>query len=404
MQYNFDEIIERKETNALNIEGFRSYLFQAGPEKEFPFADDAFIRMWVADMEFATPLEVREAIKNRVDKRIFGYTQVFDSNYYEAFSGWCKRLYDWEFPREELRFSPGIIPALYQLVGDILEPDEKMIINTPAYGFFKHSATYNNREIVYNDLKNDYGYFTIDFEDLEKKAADPKTKLLLWCNPHNPTGRMWTEEELRKVADIIEKYDLWVISDEIHCDLIRQDKKHIPMGKIMPKYNKLITCMAASKTFNMAGLMFSNIIIRDSKLRQTFKEEDKNVGFVNPLSLAANQAAYEKGGEWLEQLKSYLDHNFQYVKESLRENLPKAEFHIPEATYLAWIDLGNCIPDIDDLATFFANEAGVLLEGGDDHFVGNSEGFIRLNLAMPKATIEEGLKRIVRAIHKHNEK
>jgi cystathionine beta-lyase len=175
------------------------------------------------------------------------------------------------------------------------------------------------------------------------------------------------------------------------------------MGKVMPTYNKLITCMAASKTFNMAGLMFSNIIIRDSKLRQTFKDNDKTIGFVNPLSLAANQAAYEKGGEWLEQLKSYLDNNFKYIKEYLAENLPNAVFNIPETTYLAWIDLRKCLPDIDDLATFFVNEAGVILEGGNDLFVGNVQGFIRLNLAMPKSTIEEDLRRIVEAIGKHNE-
>lgn len=404
MKYNFDEIIDRKHTNAMNTDGFRSYIFNAGPEKKFKFEDDEFIRMWVADMEFATPPEVCEAIKDRVDKRIFGYTQVFDTKYYDTLLAWCKRLYEWEFPKEELTFSPGIIPALFQLVGDILEPDEKMVINTPAYGFFKHSATYNNRKIIYNDLNNHEGYFTIDFEDLEKKVADPKVKLLLWCNPHNPTGRMWTEGELKKVADIVEKHDLWIISDEIHCDLIRKDKKHIPMGKIMPTYNKLITCMAASKTFNMAGLMFSNIIIRDSELRQTFKDKDKNIGFVNPLSLAANQAAYEKGGEWLEELKAYLDNNFKFVEEYLSENLPSAVFRIPEATYLAWVDLRKSIPDIDDLPTFFANEAGVLLEGGDDLFVGNAEGFIRLNLAMPKSIIEEGLKRIVQSINKHNKK
>lgn len=404
MKYNFDEIIDRRQTNALNTDGFRKYIFNEGPEKKFKFADDEFIRMWVADMEFATPPEIRQAIKDRVDQRIFGYTQVFDTKYYDVFSKWCKRLYDWEFSKEQLTFSLGIIPALYQLVGDLLQADEKMIINTPAYGFFKHSATYNNREFLHNRLKNNNGYFTLDFEDLEKKAADPKAKLLLWCSPQNPTGRMWTEEELIKVAEIVEKYDLWIISDEIHCDLIRQGTKHIPMGKIMPTYNKLITCMAASKTFNMAGLMFSNIIIRDEKLRQTFKKEDKNVGFVNPLSLAANIAAYEKGGEWLEQLKTYLDENFQYMQEYFIKNLPEAVFEIPEATYLAWVDLRRCIPEINDLPAFFADQAGVLLEGGDKLFVGNAEGFVRLNLAMPRAIIKEGLKRMVQAIEDHNAK
>ncbi|MHC1723103.1 MAG: MalY/PatB family protein [Aminipila sp.] len=402
MQYNFDEIIDRRKTNSENVEGFRSYIFHEYPDIKFPFADDEFIRMWVADMEFATPPEICEAIKERVDKRIFGYTMVFDPGYYMALESWCKRLYDWSFPKEQLVFSPGIIPALYELVGDLVAPDEKFLITTPAYGFFKHAGEFNNREVVYSDLKYDDGYFTVDFDDLEKKAADSKVKLLLWCNPHNPTGRVWTENELKKVAEIVEKYNLWVISDEIHCDLIRKGKKHIPLGKIMPDYNKLVTCMAASKTFNMAGMMFSNIIIRDEQLRKTFCHNDKCVGAINPLSLTANQAAYEKCADWLEQLKSYLDDNFSYLAQFLKENVPGATCSIPEATYLAWVDLNKCLPDIEDMPLFFAQEAGVLLEGGNALFVGNAKGFVRLNLAMPRSILEEGLKRIAGAINKHN--
>ena len=401
MTYNFDEIIDRTNTNALNTDGFRSYIFNAGPEKVFPFKDKEFIRMWVADMEFATPPEICQAIKERVDKRIFGYTQVFDNDYYESFSKWCDNYYDWTFPKEELVFSPGIIPALYSLGEILLAKDEKILINTPAYGFFKHTATYNDKELVCADLKNDGGYFTIDFEDFEKRASDPKTKMIIFCNPHNPTGRMWNEDELIKVAQITEKYNLWLISDEIHCDLIRQGKKHITMGKIMPTYNKLITAMSASKTFNMAGLMLSNIIIRDKDLRDKFSSRDKNIGFINPLSLVAHKAAYDKGGEWMNQLKSYLDLNFQFVKDFLAENIPDAVYQIPEATYLAWIDFNKCLPDIDDLPAFFANHAGVLLEGGDKLFVGNAQGFVRLNLAMPKSIIEEGLKRIDKAIKEY---
>lgn len=404
MKYNFDEIVDRRNTNALNTDGFRSYIFHAGPEKVFPYKDEEFVRMWVADMEFATPPEICDAMKERIDKRIFGYTKVFDTEYYDAFSNWCQKHYDWSFPKEELVFSTGIIPALYELAEELIAKDEKMMIVTPAYGFFQHTAEYNKIELVCSELKSNQGYFTIDFEDFEKKAADPKMKLVLWCNPHNPTGRMWTEEELRKVADIVEKNNLWIISDEIHCDLIRQGKKHIPMGKIMPTYKKLITCMSASKTFNMAGLMFSNIIIRDEKVRECFSGRDKNVGFINPLSIEAHKAAYEKGGEWMEQLKDYLDMNFTFLKDYLNKYLPEAVYSVPEATYLAWVDMKKCLPDVDDLPAFFANEAGVLLEGGDDLFVGNANGYIRLNLAMPKSIIENGLERIRTAIEKHNQK
>lgn len=402
MTYNFDEIIERRHTNAMNTDGFRGYIFHAGPDKKFPYADDEFVRMWVADMEFATPPEICQALKDRVDKRIFGYSMVFDPAYYEAFSAWCKRLYDWQFPKEELVFSPGIIPALYELVGDLVGDDEKMLITTPSYGFFKHAATYNGAALVCSPLiRDDQGVFQLDFDDLEAKAADPAMKLLLWCNPHNPTGRMWTEAELKRVAAIVEKNDLWIISDEIHCDLIRQGKKHIPMGKIMPAYNKLITCMSGSKTFNMAGFMFSDIIIRNGDLRAQFSQNDKNIGFVNPLSIAAHQAAYEHCGAWLDELKTYLDGNFQFVKEYLAAHLPKAKYTVPEATYLAWVGLDAYLGDVHDLPLFFANQAGVLLEGGDDLFVGNAKGFIRLNLAMPRSIIAEGLKRIDEAIQKH---
>lgn len=398
MNYDFDEIIDRRNTNAMNTDGFRGYIFHAGPEMKFPYADEEFVRMWVADMEFAVAPEIRRAIKDRVDKRIFGYSMVFGDDYYQAFSKWCRDKYDWSFPKEELVFTPGIIPALYELVGDLTAPDEKVLITSPSYGYFLHAAEFNHRELVCSRLRNDKGWFTIDFDDLEKKAADPKVKLLIWCNPHNPTGRMWSEEETRRVCEIVRKYDLWMISDEIHCDLIRCGRRHIPTAKVMPDYQKLITCMSASKTFNMAGLMFSNIIVRDPAVRKLMAEHDKLFGCVNPLSVTASQAAYEKGDAWLSELRAYLDENFRFVESFLKENLPEAVFRLPEATYLAWVDLGRCLPDEPDLPGFFANKAGVLLEGGDSLFVDNAEGFIRLNLAMPRSIIEKGLLRMTEAI------
>ncbi len=404
MKYNFDEIIDRRNTNALNTDGFRGYIFHAGPEKVFPFRDEEFVRMWVADMEFATPPAICDAIRARVDRRIFGYTMMFDDAYYRALNGWCRERYGWSFLQEELCFSPGIIPALYQLVEDLIGEGETFVITTPSYGYFLHAAEYNGVPVVCSDLREHDGYFTIDFEDLERKCSDPKVKMLLWCNPHNPTGRIWTEEELRRVAEIVEKYSLWLVSDEIHCDLIRRGLCHTPMGKVMPDYRKLITCMSASKTFNMAGLMFSDIIIRDPEERERFIGRDKIAGMLNPLSIAAHQAAYESCGEWLEQLKDYLDENFRFVDEYLKERLPQARFRIPEATYLAWVDLGGCLPDVDDLPGFFANEAGVLLEGGNSLFVGNAEGFVRLNLAMPRSIIETGLNRMADAVERHNRK
>ena len=298
--------------------------------------------------------------------------------------------------------SNGIIPALYELVNYICKPDEKVLFLTPSYAYFKYAADFNERGYMCSDLKSEDGRYHIDFDDLAGKAADEKTALFILCNPHNPSGRVWSENELRRMAEIIENNHMWVISDEIHCDLLRRNQKHIPLGKVMPDYGRLITCMAPSKTFNLAGMMISNIIIRDEELRKIWLSRHYN--FDNPLSIAAAQSAYEKGEPWLEELQLYLDENFRFVGEYLAEHLPRAKYRISEATYLAWVDLSGYFEPDEHLPKFFAYKAGVLLEGGN-MFVQNSEGFIRLNLACPKATLAEGLRRICEAVNtKHTEK
>lgn len=399
--YNFDEIIDRRNTNAMNTDGFRSYIFHADDSMIFPYKDEEFIRMWVADMEFATPQSIIDAIKERLDKRIFGYTRIFSNDYYNAFVNWCIRRYGWSFEKKHLVMSNGIIPALYELVNFICKPDEKVIFLTPSYAYFKYAADFNHRECIYSDLINDNGYYRIDFDDFEQKAADEKNTLLILCNPHNPSGRVWTEEELIRLGDICVKNNMWIISDEIHCDLLRVNKKHTPLAKLFPEYDKLVTCMAPSKTFNMAGLMISNIIIPNEGLREVWLSRHYN--FDNPLSIAGAQAAYENGEHWLEELRVYLDNNFAFTKKYLSGNLPKASFEISESTYLAWVDLSAYFGKDEDLPMFFANEAGVLLEGGN-MFVHNSDCFIRLNLACPKSVLAEGLKRICEAVNEKTEK
>lgn len=401
MKYNFDEIVDRRHTNALNTDGFRGYIFHDFEgKKTFPFKDDEFVRMWVADMEFAMCPAIIQAIKDRADKRIIGYSQVFEPEFFQAYNAWCEKMYGWTYPKEEICFSLGIIPALYTLVDLLLGDYDYAIINTPAYGYFQHPVDERHKHAIHNKMKcDDEGNWSIDFDSLERDAANPLAKLLIWCNPQNPTGRVWTEEELRKVAAIVEKYNLWIISDEIHCDILRQGVHHIPMAKIMPDYQKLITCTSASKCFNMAGMMFAEIIIRDKGLRDLYIGTTNAYAMnVNPLSIAAHQAAYEHGSEWLDQLKTYLDGNFQFVKDTLDRELPDITFQIPQATYLAWVNMNPYLGDVEDIPDFMANKAGVLLEGGDALFVDNAKGYIRLNLAMPRSIIAEGMKRIVKAI------
>lgn len=407
MTYDFDEIIDRKHTNALNTDGFRGYIFGDTEGKmKFPFKDDEFVRMWVADMEFAMCTDVIQAIKDRADKRIIGYSQVFEPDFYEAYNAWNQKMYGWTYPKEEICFSLGIIPALYTLVDLLLGDHDYAIINTPAYGYFQHPIDERHKHAIHNKLKCDaQGNWTIDFDALEKDASNPFAKLLIWCNPQNPTGRVWTKEELRKVAAIVEKHNLWIISDEIHCDLLRQGVKHIPMAKIMPEYKKLITCTSVSKAFNMAGMMFAEIILRDKGLRDLYIGTTNAYAMnVNPLSIAAHQAAYEHGSEWLDQLKTYLDGNFQFVKDTLDRELPDITFQIPQATYLAWVNMNPYLGDVEDIPDFMANKAGVLLEGGDALFVDNAKGYIRLNLAMPRVIVDKGLQRIVKAVKAHQAK
>lgn len=404
MTYDFDEIIDRKHTNALNTDGFRGYIFHDFEgKKTFPFKDDEFVRMWVADMEFAMCPAIIQAIKDRADKRIIGYSQVFEPEFFQTYNSWCEKMYGWTYPKEEICFSLGIIPALYTLVDLLLGDYDYAIINTPAYGYFQHPIDERHKHAIHNKLKCDaQGNWTIDFDALEKDASNPFAKLLIWCNPQNPTGRVWTEEELRKVAAIVEKHNLWIISDEIHCDLLRQGVKHIPMAKIMPEYKKLITCTSVSKAFNMAGMMFAEIIIRDKGLRDLYIGTTNAYAMnVNPLSIAAHQAAYEHGSEWLDQLKTYLDGNFQFVKDTLDRELPDITFQIPQATYLAWVNMNPYLGDVEDIPDFMANKAGVLLEGGDALFVDNAKGYIRLNLAMPRVIVDKGLQRIVKAVKAH---
>lgn len=395
--YDFDEIIDRKNTDSESRDNFMQYLAHAGA-KALTRPEEDYVRMWVADMEFAPPEEVLDAIRARLDRRILGYTGVIDHSFYDAFLGWCESRYGWTFDEEELVFASGVVPAIYRLAEITTKPEEAVVILTPSYGPFARAAERIGRKLVCSPLRREAGRFVIDFEDLERRLAAPDTGLLIFCNPHNPTGRVWSEEELRQVAALVERYDLWVISDEIHCDLTRTGVQHIPLGRVMPDYPKLVTCMSASKTFNLAGLLLSEIMIRDRGLRAAYRRIDATGGGVNPLSVEAHKAAFGLGGPWLKALHTYLDGNFGYMQELFDRSLPASGFTVPEATYLAWADLRPYLPAGTNATAFFAEKAGVVLEDGDRSFVGNAEGFVRLNLAMPRDLAAEGLNRIVRAV------
>lgn len=394
MTHDFDRPISRANTNALATEGFGAYLLGADAEPLcLHCPKDELIQMWVADMQFAAPEAAIRAIAERLQHPIFGYTMNFDDRLYEAFVAWCDRRYGWTFPREQMVLSLGVIPALLALVEYLCGPDDKVLTLSPAYGFFKHAAEQNGQTLVTSALSGP-GY-EIDFADFEAKANDPAVKVFFLCHPHNPTGRRWTEPELRRMAEICFAHGVKIISDEIHCDLLRSGLNHTVLASLFPESRDIITCMAVSKTFNLAGMMLATIVIPDPDLRAVWRA--RHYPFVNPISLAAAAGAYEEGEAWLDDLRGYLDGNFALTAEFLQGQLPKARFTIPEATYLLWIDLNAYFPEPVNLTRFFLERSGVVLEGGE-MFVADGEGHVRLNLACPRMQVQEALQCIADAI------
>lgn len=402
MSYNFDEIICRKDTNSTNYEGWKSQVYiDKNCKESFRYSENEIIRMWVADMDFATPPEVLNAIRDRLDARILGYSQVYDESYWRVLEKWFLKHYKWQIKTEHLVFSPGVVPALNRLVGLLTEADENVLISTPSYTPFQSATLLNNRQIFYNALVKNNGTYEIDFDDLTAQISDPSKniKLFILCNPHNPTGRVWSKNELLRLGEICLKQDIWIISDEIHCDLLRIGKKHIPLASLFPGSDKIITCTAPSKTFNMAGNVLSHLFIPNQTIRNKWQHLYNDL--LSPLSIAATKAAYEKGEKWLEALKTYLDESFVFLKEKLKEELPLAKFTVPESTYLAWVDISayqHKISKKESIAMFIAKNAGVIIED-NNRFVANSEGHIRINIACPRVILEKGVTRIAQALN-----
>lgn len=394
MKYDFDQRIDRSGTNAFSCHGWRGYLV-GGRQDPICCPEEECVSMWVADMSIATPPQVLDAIHARLDRGILGYTEIYDPAYYQTLKNWFAKRYNWNINTEEVVTSPGIVEALNRLVGMLCKPGEGVMMLTPSYGPFNKAALKNGCRSVRCDLKGDQGYYTVDFADFETKVKDPALKVFILCNPHNPTGRVWSREELQRMGQLCLENDVIIISDEIHCDLLRIGQQHISLATLFPGEKRIITCTAPSKTFNLAGLMLSHIFIPDEKLRETWKESYESL--VSPLSIAGVQAAYGQCEDWLDQLRAYLDQNFEVMRAYLAENLPKAVFRIPEATYLAWVDVSAYIEKDEDACWKLVHQGGLLVDGGNQ-FVQNYDGYVRLNLACPRAMMLEGLQRMCKVL------
>ncbi|MBU9725475.1 MalY/PatB family protein [Diplocloster modestus] len=390
--FNFDEIISREGTCSMkwNLEEY------------FPDAPSDCLPYWIADMEFACADPILEALHKRIDQKILGYTAFYDAEYFEAVQHWFERRHGLTIPRESIFFSPGVVPAIVLLMRVLTRAGEGVIIQQPAYNPFMVKTRANGRQLVVNPLVETDGYYTIDYEGLERCAADPDNHLLLFCNPHNPTGRVWNPEELRKVADICKRHDVTIISDEIHCDLVRGQVTYHPMEKICPEYkDRIITCLSPSKTFNLAGMHLSNIIIHDPAIRRAWLREIDTkgaIGVPNPLAVTAAAAAYNECEEWLAALLQYLDDNLTYLKDFLAKELPLIKFSIPEGTYLAWLDLRAYGMQVEEQEAFMLQKAHLIFDEG--YIFGHEGvGFERINVACPRALLEQGMLRLKAALN-----
>ncbi|MFM1654547.1 MalY/PatB family protein [Brevibacillus sp. B_LB10_24] len=386
MRYDFDKQINR---------------FQTASEKwdqlEEHFGDKDLLPMWVADMDFASPEPVIEAIKQRAEHGIFGYTVISDE-YLDAVVNWMQVRHDWAIQKDWVCHSPGVVPALHFIVQSFTQPGDKVMFQPPVYYPFSKVIANNGREIVYNPLKYENGRYQMDLDDLRKKIAG--VKLLILCSPHNPVGRVWTKEELAELGRICLEHNVLVVSDEIHFDLVLSGHTHTPFAAISEEFaQNAIICTAPSKTFNLAGLQISNIIIPNQKLRKVFADTvDKHfLGLPGTFGLVAAESAYRHGGEWLDQLLAYLEQNLDFLTAYLQQNLPELKVIKPEGTYLVWVDCRGLGLSLKELEQFMLQKAKVAFNQGYV-FGPGGEGFIRINIACPRSLLEEGLSRVSAAM------
>ena len=357
--------------------------------------------MWVADMDFPTAPCIINALEKRVEHGIFGYTRV-PEEYYDAVISWFSRRHHWKPRREWFIYTSGVVPALSAVIKALTNVGDKVLTLTPVYNCFFSSIRNNGCELDSCALRYEDNTFSIDYEDLERRAADPKTTLMLLCNPHNPSGRVWTREELRRIGDICIKNNVVVVADEIHCELVHPGFTYTPFASVSEEFQKhSVTCVAPSKAFNIAGLQIANIIVENDKWRQRI---DKAINInevcdVNPFGVIATIAAYNEGEEWLNQLLQYIHANYLFFKDYCEEHLPQLPVAPLEGTYLAWMDCRSLGIPSEELEEDLMKEAKLWLNAGS-MYGKEGEGFMRWNLACPRQLVKEGLERFSQFVDK----
>lgn len=390
MKYNFDEVVNRRGTYSFKWDG-GEFLKQLKFTERY---DEETIPLFTADMDLPVPEPMIRALHETVENRIFGYS-IFPNEYYEAIQHWFKKKHDWDIKKEEIVYSPGTVHAVNVAVRAYTNPGDGVIIQRPVYPPFTSAIEGNGRVVRNNALVcDDNGYYSIDFEDFEAKAKEENTKLFIMCNPHNPTGRIFNNDELKKLSEICVKNNVLIVADEIHGDLIRRDQTFTPIAKAADNTDHIVTCTAINKTFNVAGLHCTNVVISDVKLRKTFIKEMGHQ-MPSPFTIAALISAYKEGDEWLEQLLEYIDGTMEWVVQFISERMPKVKVNIPEGTYVMWMDFSGYGISPNEVHDRIYNKANVLLEDGK-MFGEEGLNYQRICIPSPRPIIKEALERIAK--------
>jgi len=377
MKYNFDELIERRGTNCVKWD-------------ESPSPD--VIPLWVADMDFKVAPAIQKALQQRVEHGVFGYNIVPES-YYEAVISWFHRRHQWDIQRSWILYTTAVVPAMSCVIKALTMPGEKVLILSPAYNCFFSSIKNNGCEVLESPLKAVGDTFEVDFDDFEEKCADEKTTLFLLCNPHNPSGRVWTKEELQRMYDICKQHEVKVVSDEIHCELIMPGYEFVPLGTIT---DDCVVMNSPSKNFNTAGLQIANIICSHPSWRRRIDRaiNINEVCDVNPFGIVALQAAYNESEDWIDELNQYLWGNYQVLYDFIGENIPQWKVCRLEGTYLPWVDISAMGISSQELCDRLLREAKVWINPGTMYGPQTGEGYVRFNVAIQRSRLIDALQRI----------
>lgn len=385
MKYDFDTLSNRTNTASLKWD-----------------VKDGELPMWVADMDFETAPEIVEALQKRVDHRIFGYS-IVPISFYEHIQKWWLQQHQMNFETSWMMFCTGVVPAISSIVRHVTNIGDNVLIQSPVYNIFYNSIRNNGRHVLSSDLKYVNEKYEIDFQDLESKLLNPQTTLMILCNPHNPIGKVWDKETLARIGALCVKHHVLVVSDEVHCDLVSSKTSYTPFASAsLENQQNCITCVAPSKAFNLAGLQTSCLIISNEQLRHKVYRgiQSDEVGEPNSFAIIASNAAFEKGKDWLVELCEYIDSNKKEVQSFVQENLPDLHVVESEATYLLWIDCTKICKDDVALVEHIRKQTGLYLSYGS-MFGENSKGFLRMNVACPKARLKDGLQRLQAGIESY---